>query len=187
MKIPFTILTCFLALTGFPQSGSVAQQKIHFSSINAGGVLLGQSTNAAQLQTITGISRGSYFAGVGVGLDYYFERTVPVFLDVRKQLFDKPNTPFLYADGGYQFVWLKEENIFETEQKSGWFYEAGVGYQFPVARGVGMMLSGGYSWKQYSKLVNVMPWSSVWPPPPGAFQRYDYQLRRISVRMGIIF
>lgn len=187
MKIVCSLIFCCLAFTAFPQQDSLSKEKFHFSSVNAAGALLGQSTNAAQLQTINGVRKGNYFAGIGVGLDYYFERTVPVFLDIRKALFNQTNTPFVYADGGYHFVWLKEEDIFETEQESGWFYEAGLGYQFPVAKGVGMMLSGGYSFKPYSKTVNVMPWSSVWPPPPGAFQRYDYQLRRVSVKLGLFF
>lgn len=180
-------LLLIAALANAQQTDSMVKNKISFHSYNQGGILIGQSDHSALLQTVNGVSRGKYFAGIGVGLDYYFERTVPVFLDLRRDFFAKENTPFLYADAGYQYPWLSDEYIFETDHKSGLFYEAGIGYKFPVTKSVDFIISGGYSYKQYSKVLNTMPWISIWPAPKEALQRYDYQLRRIAVKLGLVF
>lgn len=176
-----------MAAAAFSQEPVQVKHRPEFGSLNLGGVLLGQSASEVQVQTINGIRFNRYFAGIGVGLDPYFERTLPVFLDLRKDLLRKKQTPFLYADGGYHFLWLKQKSIFESGQKSGWFYEAGFGYSLPLNRRIHLLMSGGYSYKTFSKTVNTTPWISIWPAPHDAFQHFDYQLRRVSLKIGVDF
>lgn len=177
------VLSCSLAA----QQKDTAGSGLQFSSVLLGGVLAGQSGMNGLVQTINGIQYRKTGIGAGVGLDYYLERTVPVFLDVRRDLFNSRKTPFAYADGGYHFAWVKDDHLFESDQKGGWFYEAGVGYKFPFIRKSQWLLSAGYSHKPYSKRVDVMPWSSVWPRPSESFQTYDYTLRRVVIKAGIAF
>ena len=63
-------------------------------------------------------------------MDYYYERSIPVFLDLRKKIFDKLSAPFLYADGGYAFLWQKEKNIYQMDSHGGLFYELGLAMKF---------------------------------------------------------
>src|SRR5881227_3562178 len=61
------------------------------------GPLDGQRGTYMQLQSVNGISYKGYFIGLGTGLDYYFMRSIPLFLQLKKKLLNKNNTPFIYA------------------------------------------------------------------------------------------
>ncbi len=67
-----------------------AQQKTgtgnwQFHSINNIGLLEGQTGSAFQLQSINGMQYKSWYAGIGLGLDFYRYRTIPLFIDFRKE------------------------------------------------------------------------------------------------------
>ena len=70
-----------------------------FQSLLQGGLLDGAAGPSWQLQTINGIYYKTWFAGIGVGLDYYTMRTIPLFLDLRKEYF---------ANAGLLFYMLME-------------------------------------------------------------------------------
>src|SRR5438045_2506679 len=89
-------------------------QKVKFSSINQLGLLNGSKGESWTVQTINGFKKDKWFGGVGAGLDLYNERTIPVFFDVRRDITSKKNAPFVYADGGVNFLWL---NFVEKEAK----------------------------------------------------------------------
>ncbi|HVE61154.1 MAG TPA: hypothetical protein VNA26_05005 [Chitinophagaceae bacterium] len=170
----------------------VNKKQIRFHSINQVGILAGSSDASLQLQTINGIKKKTWFAGLGVGLDYYYVRSIPVFLDVRKNIFDKPVTPFVYADGGYQFPWSskKDEAVAwwgDEKTKGGIYYELGIGYKTLVLKKMRLLFSAGYSYKNISQTVNGMPWLSIWPPPREAYEKHEYSLRRIAIKAGLSF
>lgn len=179
------LLVLLLAATANAQDST--RTPLRYALFYSAGVSFGQSAVSKQFSLVNGIKFKTWYAGAGVGVDYYFERTVPVFLQIRKELKEKMNTPFALANGGYHFEWIQDEAFFESEHRSGWYYEAGAGYRFGLGRKSSFNLSAVYSYKPFSKLVDVMPWSSVWPPPPGAFQRYDYQLRRLQLNVAVGF
>jgi hypothetical protein len=146
----------------------------------------GQIGSAFQLQTINGLKYKTFAAGIGVGLDYYSERAVPVFLDVRKDLFSKTNTPFVYIDGGIPFIWKKEKDaITEPEYSNQVMYEAGIGYHLPMGKHAQFLLSAGYSYRSYTEYSYPLYW--IYAYPVEKKERFDYQLRRISIKMGIAF
>ena len=155
-----------------------------FTSINQAGILSGSSEDKLQLQTINGISYRSMFAGIGVGMDYYFARSVPVFMDLRKMLSNRKTTPFIYLDGGYSFLWQKEKELWEVDTKGGIYYGAGLGYQIQLVGKTKLELDCGYSYKRFSKEKDNMPWSSFWPH---TFDTYTYSLKRISIKAGLSF
>ena len=165
--------------------------KIRFHSINQVGIIAGESDANLQLQSINGVKKSTWFAGIGVGLDYYYSRSIPLFLDVRKNIFNKPNTPFIYADGGYHFAWssTKDEQLhwLGDEKNGGAYYEAGIGYAVPFFKKTSLLFSAGYSYKRFTQTVNSMPWISVWPPPQESFEKYSYDLRRVAIKVGVGF
>lgn len=166
-------------------------RKISFRSINQVGVIAGSSDANLQLQTINGIQKKSWFAGVGIGLDYYYSRSVPLFLDIRKNIFSSRKTPFVYADGGYHFAWSsgKDQQLhwLGDDKEGDVYYEAGFGYAIPAFKKTVLLFSAGYSYKRFTQTVNSMPWLSVWPPPHEAFEKYEYDLRRVVIKAGISF
>src|SRR5687768_4020311 len=74
----------FILLLFLFQGIAAQKQKPKFTSINQAGVTWGGSGQTLQLQSINGIFYKTFSAGVGVGLDYYWQRTIPLFIDLRK-------------------------------------------------------------------------------------------------------
>jgi len=188
----FIILLCIVSQSTISLAQKPGNEKhIRYHSINQVGVLAGSSEAALQLQTINGIKCKTWFAGLGVGLDYYYARSVPVFLDVRKNIFNKGITPFIYADGGYNFPWSSKKDddkvLWEEKTNGGLYYELGIGYKTPVSKKMQLLFSAGYSYKNLSKTVNVMPWLSMRPAPSEAYEKYEYSLRRMAIKAGLSF
>ena len=154
--IPFA-LSLFLLLTF--AGDTAAQQKKpaslwRFHSINSIGLLEGEAGSAFQLQTINGVQYKSWFAGAGVGLDYYRFRGVPVFLDIRKMFPLKTNTFFVYGDIGIHAGWLTEKQKNSnnyvaalTDFNNGLYTDAGAGYQICLGKKGALLISAGYSFK----------------------------------------
>jgi hypothetical protein len=81
MKLKIFIITflIFLHCSISLAQKSETKKTILFHSINQVGILAGSSDATLQLQTINGINTKTWFAGLGVGLDYYYVRSVPFF------------------------------------------------------------------------------------------------------------
>ena len=129
MRLFFSITLFIFCLQATAQKNSY-----RFQSNMQFGLLEGEQGSAFQLQTINGVQHKTWFAGLGVGLDYYHTRSIPLFLNVRKEIFKGEKTPFVYASGGYHFPWLRAEDKdwYITETKGGLYFDAGIGYQVPV-------------------------------------------------------
>lgn len=160
--------------------------KFRFRSTHQVGFQSGQAGTDLQLQTINGIQYKTFSTGIGVGLDYYKERSVPLFLNVQKNLLRQPRTPFVYANGGYHFPWLKEkaEEWIRIDVDGGLYYDLGIGYHFPAFKSGAVHVSLGYSVKNMSEKINQNIWRSSLPAQED-FQRFDYTLRRYSFKMGL--
>lgn len=162
-----------------------------FSSINQVGLTEGKAGTSFLVQSINGLRYRTWFAGVGVGLDHYRYRTVPLFFDVRKDLFGKKhNTPFIYADIGTNFAWLsdkQQENFWGTnEYSNGLYYDAGLGYKLNVGKGRGLLFSGGFSLKKFRETRHYSV-VCITAPCPESYERFDFTLRRVSVKAAIQF
>jgi hypothetical protein len=176
------LLSCSIQLLKAQDAG----KKFRFASNNTYGVLVGEAGNAFHVQSVNGLEHKSFFAGLGVGIDNYGLRSIPLFLDIRKNILDKPNTPFVYVDGGYHFPWKKaEEGWYETKTSGGLYYEAGLGYQLPI-KGAAILFSAGYSYKAYKEVFSY-PTFCIDGNCPDYSNTYRYQLRRISIRAGVRF
>jgi hypothetical protein len=110
---------------------------------------------------------------------------VPLFLDLRGKIFNRPSAPFLFADGGYSYLWQKAKEVNQSNSSGGLFYELGIGYEVHIYKKLKLLFSTGYSYKSLSKTINMMPW--ILPPPKDAIYKYDYSLRRISLKAGLSF
>ncbi len=179
--IPFMIFLIF--------SAAGQNQKIKFSSVNNAGLLSGSRGEAFMVQTINGIKKDKWFAGAGTGLDFYNERTVPLFFDIRRDFTNRKNTPFAYADAGLNFLWL---NYIEREQKQfpksspGMYYDLGIGWKLSGKNSRGFLLSAGYSFKQVKEKIKYSWWNPAPTPTLESenFERYNYLYRRVVVKMG---
>lgn len=172
-----TAILCSLAVSGMAQSDTASKAKksraFGFGSINQFGFATGENDNGLMLQTINGLRYKTWFLGVGVGLDTYSAKTVPLFLDIRKSLLAKPSTPFLYADGGIQFSAEKKHNKDDYASKDydpGLYYDVGAGYCMELKNKNALLMSLGYSFKGLDYTYYAA--------------NYKYKLNRFSFKLG---
>ncbi len=162
-----------------------AKKKYVFHSINQIGIVEGAAATKPLLQTVNGIQLERWFAGIGTGIDYYAYRTIPLFLDVRRNLSNKRMTPFAYADVGMNFPWTPgrvKDEWFSSKFKNGYYYDLGIGYTIGTKNSGGFLISLGYSEKQYSE-IRENPSIYSFPSPTNR-TKFNYQLRRISIKAG---
>ncbi len=186
MKNKFYVLLVGLAL----YSPCIAQQKkLSFSSQIYGGIVVGESDNSPQVQMINGVKWKKWFGGIGAGIDWYYIRSVPVFLSVNKSFFQKDKRSlFLSADAGYNFEWerkyYRDFPPYDTEKKGGAYWGTGVGYRFGVGKSDNAVLFQlGYSYKKLTETQTYVNPCLIGPCPEYT-ERLDYKLRRFSIKLG---
>ena len=173
----------------------VAQKKSNaykFHSINSLSFLNGDNEVSAGLQSVNGFQKGGLFTGIGVGLDYYIHRTVPLFADLRYEFGKGKNKFFAYADGGINFQWIEEyyyngpifiwDGAFNRsgEFQNGVYADAGLGYRIANKKGGGLVLSLGHTHKSLKETVSYQDWrTQEW-----LTDVYRYKLNRVALKVG---
>ena len=101
------------------------------------GILEGDAGKTfGQIQLVNGIQQNAWFYGLGVGIDYYgSKRSIPLFVDVKRNLKKGNKTSFVFVAAGYNFSWLRagEKNIIwdmDYIASGALYYETGIGYKF---------------------------------------------------------
>lgn len=180
----FTFITIYVS----------AQNKIKFSSRNYIGFLEGEHGSKFQLQTVEGITYKTWFAGVGSGFDWYYMRSIPVFLSLSRDFLKKGNRNFyVSADGGINFPWkddkFPDQWSYQKEKYfPGFYWESGVGYKIGIGKKTdALLLHLGYSYKFTREKAD--PILLYFTNPSGFYdnestQRFDYHLRRVSLKIG---
>ena len=174
---------------------SSAQKKtcsLKFHSINSLSFLNGENEVSAGLQSVNGLQKGNWFAGLGVGLDYYIHRSVPLFADLRYEFGKKKDKFFAYVDGGVNFAWVEdqvyngpiilEDPMMTNSGKfhNGYYTDAGLGYIINVKKAGGLVMSLGHSHKTLREDVTYTDWRTQQPTT----DIYRYKFNRIVVKLG---
>ena len=168
--------------------GLHAQEKWQFHSQNYVGLLEGEAGSAFQFNTVNGMQRGTWFAGLGTGLDWYMYRSVPLFLSINKDWKPSNRTFYFSLDGGTNFAWIKNQNssndLFSNEFSPGFFWGAGIGYKAGFRnKKDAVLINLGYSYKQL-KEEKIKPTYCINPPCPTYSEFYDYKTNRVSIKLG---
>ena len=188
MKYFFLVLLMPVTLVSFGQKKNATYK---FHSINNILLINGNNATTAGLQSINGFQKDNLFAGVGIGLDYYLYRTVPLFADFRYEFGKTKNKFFAYADGGVNFDWVEEEYndgpIFiwdgsrnTSEFHNGAYTDVGLGYMVGTKKGGGLVLSLGHSYKSLEKTISYQDWRTQ----ETITDVYNYNLNRIVLKVG---
>ena len=167
----------------------VKKSTVTYHSTLQGGILKGETTSAFQLLHINGVQYKTWFGGIGVGIDNYFMRTVPIFAEVRKDILNKRSTPFVYAGIGPQVMWLKEQEKMQfvsADYNSGIYYRIGAGYKLSISQKHALMIEAGYSLKKVNYTYNYVNPCLIGPCTEYK-NNMDYTLRRLSFQLGFIF
>jgi hypothetical protein len=189
MKIKFLVLALCLPLFLSAQDTKKSKPDCgcSFNSVNQVGLLEGSAGSSYQLQTINGIKYRTWFAGIGIGMDRYRFRTVPLFFDLRKEFSKQANTAFAYGDIGVHFPWVEDKHKLQwgtNEFSRGLYYDAGLGYKITLGKGRNLLFSGGVSLKKIreTRFYEVV---CVREPCPLQNERFDFSLKRFSVKAGL--
>ena len=162
-----------------------------FHSINNITLLNGDNGTSAAIQTVNGFSRQKIFAGIGVGIDYYQYRSVPVFADVRYEFGKKRNRFFLYADGGINCSWVgNASNDWNWDTKrdfsNGLYTDKGGGLNAYFKNGNAFIVSLGYSHKAINETVLRDVWISG-NRQETLTETNNYKFNRIVAKLGFRF
>jgi hypothetical protein len=190
MRSKYCLVLLLLSISIF----SSAQKKTinyKFHSINSVSFLNGENEVSAGLQSVNGFQKGNWFAGAGVGLDYYIYRSVPVFADVRYEFGKKKNRFFGYADAGVNFAWVEDYMyngpiIFDgpivnpEKFQDGFYSDAGLGYIVNFKKTGGLILSLGHSRKTLRQDVTYTDWRTG----HSTTDIYRYKFNRIALKVG---
>jgi len=184
--LPLVVLMLF-----FHSARSQSGYKFH--SQNYVGIVQGSESPAVQLQTINGVQKDKWFGGVGAGLDYYILRSVPLFLSFTRYLSVNQRSIYFSADGGADFVWDKgTANKFNGYQpngdfKTGWYFGGSAGYKIGLKNNKdAVLLNIGFSAK-YIRETILTTGPCLMPPCPIFEDRFDYHLKRLSLKAGWMF
>jgi hypothetical protein len=177
----------FLLLVLLPLA-LLAQKKTSFTGTVQAGFLAGAQGEAMQVSTAAGLRKDTWTAAVGTGLDYYYLRSIPVFLQLQKS-FGNAKAPFVYAAGGYNIPWLRavDKGWHIGEPKGGFYGDAGIGYQLPVLKNSALQFSVGYSVKNLTTTDTDLVIIAIYPPPPLVLYQEKHTLRRISIKTALWF
>ena len=108
-----------------------------FSSYNSLGFLAGKSPVAFTAQTVNGIRFHGWFAGAGFGTDNYFISSLPLFLDVKKEIAFKKIRLFLFGDAGTHFITRDKTTttaFSSTTTKGNLYFEGGAGFKIKTVK-----------------------------------------------------
>ena len=74
--------------------------KVSLHTIVSAGVAAGESTAKPLAQVAAGFHYDRFFTGIGVGMDNYHFKSIPLFADWRMNFGNKQSI-FVFANGGY--------------------------------------------------------------------------------------
>lgn len=178
-------------------SASAQKKKIHFRSIDQFAIVGGESqmidgetrVNIA-FQTVNGIKFSNWFSGIGIGVDNYRYKTLPLFIDGRWYFADKERG-FIYGDLGYNFPMKdkpgKEINYYDSYHFNGGIYtDIGIGYEVPLHKKSSLLFSLGYSYKKVETKVGVNV-CGITGPCWVDYSKYEFNFNRMILKAGLVF
>ncbi len=188
----------FILIISFLVNISVSAQKnkIHFRSINQFAMVGGENHVNTAFQTVNGIKFSNWFTGIGIGIDNYRYRTLPLFFDGR-WFFGEEKKGFIYGDIGYDFPMKdkpgKEISYYDTYHFTGGIYtDFGIGYQVHLCKKSSMLFNLGYSYKKVGTKIGVntggIPCPLMGSPCNVGYSKYyDFSFNRMILKAGLVF
>ncbi len=179
----------FFIVMGIVCHANAQTSKAKFHSINQVGLLNGSKGTASHLQSVNGFQYKNFFGGIGVGLDYYRYRSIPLFAEARKYFGNAKNKLFVYADGGVHFVWEKIENFSgaSVKQYPQFYSNAGIGYQLAMDKNVGLTFNIGYSYKRVKYKQDIYNFCPLVGLCYENSTTYIYDFNRLVIQIGLVF
>ncbi|MDE3212869.1 MAG: hypothetical protein KGM98_06515 [Bacteroidota bacterium] len=172
-------------------SGSLRAQKtrVEFQSHNSYIFLAGAQRTDWGLQTVNGVGYGTFFSGIGFGIDHYHFQSYPLFFDQRLYFGNKKRV-FVYGDLGYDFSGHNlpgnEVYGYKSYHFSGGAYAGGgLGARFKIDHKLFFTLSAGYSYKEISDKIAISGTCFTGGSCPVDMTTYYYSYGRWAFMAGL--
>ena len=161
----------------------------HFHSFNTFQVLNGKTTTSLALNSVNGFQIGKFFSGIGVGFDYYYHVSVPLFIEARLDLAKRKGKLQIFGNGGLNFPFSSQNKKFESKPggyKTGSLFGGGLDYLIP-AKKEAFILGVAFSNKQVIQMVDNIIWDPTTNMTENIPIKDKYTLNRIAIRIGWMF
>lgn len=169
---------------------SKAQDSLRFRAQQWIGHLEGENGSAFQFNTAAGVQLGSNYLGLGSGIDWYYFRSVPVYLTYQRTLPVAKGRFFLNADAGLNYSWKKKNssnawsNTISDQFFPSTYAETGIGYRtFFKNKKDALLFHIGFGYKQLKEDKEI-PVFCIMAPCPTLIEHYSYKMSRLSIKMG---
>jgi hypothetical protein len=184
MKSTWLIIAVLFPVVSFSQE---SLSKSRFNMVTSVGVVAGESTAKPLFQLVSGFSYDRWFTGIGIGLDQYKFKSIPLFADWRMH-FGKKRSGYVYANGGYNFAYNNKsdnDNFYKTTDRfyGGFYMDAGLGYRIRLSSLHRLLLSAGYSQKNIINKIGYTYPCFVAPCPEEVYN-YRYNPGRIITKLS---
>lgn len=181
---------CAIAIVSFANAQKTASKRYQFHSNFNVASIVGDHATSGGVQLINGVQTKNTFVGVGIGLDYYRYRTMPIFVDARYQFGKKANKPFIYADAGVNVAVVQDEFKIRpgiwggsnSDFNNGFYADAGVGYNLDLGKGRAFVIAVGLSHKTMTEEV-----TSFGITNDVQKDKNTYQFSRLIGKIGLRF
>jgi hypothetical protein len=124
-----------------------------------------------------------------MGLDFYHFRTIPLFLDLRKEFGQANNKFFVYADAGINFYWQRDKDAkqfyYNDKFKNGLYSEVGAGYKIKISQESSVLFSAGFSYKKITEQGDSYWYNPGYPGAPYTLEKINYNLNRLVLKAAI--
>ena len=194
MKKAFFILLLFLIIKNVSQAQEIKKvrkdsfgEKKLFSSQISTGILEGEQNTSFHVEIVNGIRYKTWFGGIGTGLDYYYFRSIPVYLSGIKYLSPRNHSFFIQGDAGMNCAWVEDRmnawNEVNHDFKPGIYWNGTLGFATGLDRKNSFSFGLGYSHKNLSE-TREMVVMCFNPPCENTFETYKYNLKRLTLKIG---
>lgn len=160
-----------------------------FQSFNSLQMLTGKTINSVSVHSVNGFQLNKLFAGIGTGFDYYYQISVPLFLELRHDITNKERKLQAFVNAGLHipFSNVNRQQSFKTgDFKAGRLLAAGIDYYVPV-KSDAIIVGLAFSQKKLTQLVD----NNVWNPVLNRFDNMPakevYEFNRIWMKIGWVF
>ncbi|MEZ4824732.1 MAG: hypothetical protein R3C61_00345 [Bacteroidia bacterium] len=178
-----------------PERGITYRDKGYFILVQAGSMMgstsgvNNENPNLFNPHLVNGYHFNRYFsAGAGVGVNLMARGTyMPVFLDLRGDVFEQKMTPHYYGNLGYSIPLFEREVIWgwwgepledSYEAKGGILAEGGGGIKIHTPTGLAWLITAGYRIQSVEE--SYLTWGEV-----RITEKYTFQ--RITLQVGVMF
>jgi len=182
-------LSVMLLLFSQASSAQVNKKQLLFHSFNSVQVLMGNSNNSFSVHSVNGVQWKRTFAGVGVGVDDYYHRSVPLFLELRQDINRGEKKLQAFVNGGLHIPLGNTNRIDHWKTgdfKPGRLMAAGLDYFIPLKKDA-VVLGLAFSQKKVTQMVNNNIWNPILNRIDNVPLKEVYEFNRIWLKVGWVF